>query len=101
MVLNRLDLRVTSFHNGEVILTGDYEVPDLFLLDKQLSGVDGLDLCRYIKSQEKTRRTPVIMISASPNISMLAKPAGADAVIIKPYKMSELKTVVLALLDNG
>jgi CheY-like chemotaxis protein len=85
---------VTVYQDGSPLLSGKFELPDLFLLDKQLSGIDGLDICRHLKSQEKTRHIPVIMISASPNIETLARSAGADNVIAKPFPIRELRQMI-------
>jgi CheY-like chemotaxis protein len=85
---------VTVYSDGGFLMTDKFELPDLFLLDKQLSGVDGLDICRHLKSQESTKHIPVIMISASPNIEKLARSAGADNVIAKPFPIRELRQMI-------
>ena len=71
-----------------------YKRPDLFLLDKQLSGQDGLNICRYLKSDDNTKNIPVIIVSATPGIGRMAKEAGADDFIEKPFRMKELLNVV-------
>lgn len=71
-----------------------YKRPDLFLLDKQLSGQDGLKVCRYLKSDNNTKNIPVIIVSATPGIGPMAKEAGADDFIEKPFRMKELLNVV-------
>jgi DNA-binding response OmpR family regulator len=83
---------------GEKVLNNDFEMPDLFILDKQLSGVDGLDICRFLKSQESTKHIPVIMLSANPHIHILAKPAGADDALEKPFKLKTLRELVAKYL---
>jgi CheY-like chemotaxis protein len=85
---------VTVYSTGDPLLKNDLVVPDLFLLDKQLSGIDGLDICRFLKSQERTKNIPVIMISAAPNIFQLARSAGADAAIEKPFPIRELRQII-------
>lgn len=87
-------IRMTAYESGDKILAEDYEYPDLFLIDKQLSGMNGLDVCRYLKSGERTREIPVIMISASSDIIDLSKTAGADEVILKPYELSDVLTII-------
>lgn len=74
--------------DGNDVFRNNYVIPDLFLIDKQLSGVNGLDICRHLKSQDSTRDIPVIMISASPDIAKLSKAAGADNYIEKPFEIS-------------
>jgi len=85
---------LTIYPSGTPILNGDYSVPDVFIVDKQLSGVDGLDVCRFLKSQEETRDVPIIILSASPNIKMLARNAGADGILEKPFQAKALKEMV-------
>lgn len=80
--------------NGDDLLNNKFEIPDLFLLDKQLSGVDGIDICRYLKEQKATSHLPVIMISANPNIGKLSEEAGADAYIEKPFEVKYLLEMV-------
>ena len=88
------DYLVTIFPEGDALLKNNFEVPDLFLLDKQLSGLDGLDICRYLKAQDHTRHIPVIIITATPSINILARNAGADNVIEKPFSMQALRQVI-------
>ncbi|WP_152266518.1 response regulator [Agriterribacter humi] len=80
--------------NGDDLLNNKFDIPDLFLLDKQLSGVDGIDICRYLKKQNTTSHLPVIMISANPHIGKLAEEAGADAYIEKPFEVKYLLEMV-------
>jgi DNA-binding response OmpR family regulator len=72
--------------------------PDLFLLDKQLTGYDGLDICKYLKSKEQTRMIPVIMLSATPGVGTLAMQAGADDFMEKPFNSAVLVTKVARYL---
>jgi DNA-binding response OmpR family regulator len=90
---------VTIYSTGEPVLNNEVELPDLFILDKQLSGVDGLDICQFLKKQESTRHIPVIMISASPSIYRLSQLAGADYAFEKPFKLKELRQVVNRFLN--
>lgn len=80
--------------NGDDLLHNKFDIPDLFLLDKQLSGVDGIDICRYLKEQKTTSHLPVIMISANPHIDKLSEEAGADAYIEKPFEVKYLLEMV-------
>jgi CheY-like chemotaxis protein len=94
LILERSGYDITIYPHGEPLLENDYELPDLFILDKQLSGVDGLDICSYLKQQPATKDIPVVMISASPHIARLAKQAGADDFVEKPFKMHELRQII-------
>lgn len=80
--------------DGRALLENNFDNPNLFLLDKQLPGVDGLDICKYLKSREDTKNIPVIMVSASPGIANMAKSAGADDCLEKPFHLKELLATV-------
>jgi CheY-like chemotaxis protein len=88
------EYRVVVYPSGDKLLTNEFEKPDLFLLDKQLSGTDGLEICRFLKGQPATRDIPVIMISAVPNIAGMAKAAGADDYIEKPFPIRQLRQLI-------
>jgi CheY-like chemotaxis protein len=85
---------ITTYTDGTPLMRGDFKLPHLFLLDRQLPGIDGLDICRYLKKQPNTKNIPIIMISASPSITSLAQAAGADDVIEKPFLIQELRQLI-------
>lgn len=82
------------FAEGYRLFDNQFSTPDLFILDKQLSGIDGLDICQFLKKQAKTKDIPVIMLSASPNIIKASKSAGADDALEKPFKINVLRDMV-------
>ena len=94
LILERAGYAVTVYHNGTALLEGDFTPPDLIILDKQLSGADGLDICRILKQREATKHIPVIMLSASPYIQWPAREAGADDFLEKPFKLKELMEMI-------
>ena len=69
-------------HNGVL--------PDLILLDVLLSGKDGREIVRYLKSQEETKHIPVIMFSAHPSAEQTARAAGAEDFLAKPFEIDAL-----------
>lgn len=81
---------VTSTLNGAEVATALLSKPDLLLLDIWMSGVDGRDVCRQIKSQPETKNIPVLMVSASRDIKESALASGADAFLAKPFDMKAL-----------
>lgn len=94
IILERAGYNVIHYTNGLEIIKGPLVVPDLFLIDRQLSGIDGLDLCKHLKSEEQTLSVPVIILSATPGILNLAKAAGADDFIEKPFAKAHLLKVI-------
>lgn len=66
------------------------DLPDLILLDVLLSGADGRDVCKFLRSQKDTKGVPVIIVSAHPSAEKSIKKVGANDFLAKPFKMSEL-----------
>ena len=65
--------------------------PDLILLDIMLGNVDGRELCKNVKGQIDTNGIPVIMISASHNLSdVLKQDCAPDDFIAKPFDINVL-----------
>lgn len=98
IILKKAGYLAEVIGDGHRLLKNEFEPPHLFLLDKQLSGCDGIDICRHLKEQANTAHIPVIMISANPNIGQLSKIAGADAYIEKPFDISHLLSTLEAVL---
>ena len=80
--------------SGHTLMENDFAQPHLFLIDRKLSGMDGLDICRHLKNQQPLKNTPVIMISATPGIGPMAQEAGADSYIEKPFAVNYLLKVI-------
>ena len=72
---------------------------DLILLDIVLPGMDGITVCRLLKSDPATARVPIYMLTAKAKLADMesAKRAGADGYISKPFKGAELMDLVDAL----
>ena len=94
LIFERAGYHVDIYGEASSILENNYNCPDLFLLDRQLSGQDGLKVCKFLKSQSHTKDIPVIIVSATPGIAKMAQEAGADDFIEKPFQMKELLNVV-------
>jgi DNA-binding response OmpR family regulator len=86
--------------DGSLVYKEHQHWPDLFLLDKHIIGRDGLDICRYLKSKTTTRQIPVIMLSATPGIEPLARDAGADDFLEKPFNSLALMLKVKEFLKE-
>jgi CheY-like chemotaxis protein len=85
---NDYDVAVTI--DGQSIYKMEKDFPDLLLLDIWMSGLDGREICRYLKKSELTRSIPIIMISANRDTEKIAKEAGADDFLAKPFEMEIL-----------
>ena len=100
MILDFHGYEVSSTYNGTDVLTLA-EYPDLLLLDIWMSGCDGRDICRALKSDKDRMHIPVLMISASKDISQSAMDSGANGFLAKPFNMDELLSKIETLLPNS
>ncbi len=77
------------------------KAPDLIMLDVKMPDMDGYEVCRRLKSDEKSRRVPVIFISALNDLSEKVKgfQAGGVDYITKPFEAEEILARVKIHLD--
>lgn len=94
MMLEMEGYDVMTTLDGERVASMFKYRPDLLFLDIWMSGIDGRDICRTIKSKKATKDTPVIMISASTSIGKSAQDSGADDFIAKPFQMKDILSKV-------
>lgn len=94
LILEDENYEVETSLDGETLLKNRESWPDLILLDIWMSGTDGRDICMYLKKQKETRHIPIIMISANGDGKHIAKSAGADDFLAKPFEMQTLLTMV-------
>jgi len=76
------------------------EKPDIILLDVILPGMDGHEICRWLKLEETTKGIPVIMLTIKKELSdkISALHIGADDYLPKPYNELELNARIYASL---
>jgi DNA-binding response OmpR family regulator len=77
--------------------------PALVLLDVMLPGMSGTELCRRLRREPATRRTPVIMLTArgSEGERVAGLELGADDYVTKPFSVRELMARVRAVLRRA
>ena len=91
--LEREGYRVLTAQNGgEAVEKTKESLPDLVILDVMMPQMDGLDACRLIKEDARTRDIPVIFLSARDETEMKVSglTLGANDYISKPFKAEEL-----------
>jgi two-component system, OmpR family, alkaline phosphatase synthesis response regulator PhoP len=102
--LERAGFKVQLFGAGREALTAIGErLPDLIVLDLMLPQVDGLEVCRAVRSNSKTAGVPIIMLTARAEESerIAGLEIGADDYIAKPFSPNELVARVRALLRRA
>jgi two-component system alkaline phosphatase synthesis response regulator PhoP len=79
------------------------EHPDLILLDLMLPEIDGLEVCKQLKKEEKTAGIPVIMLTAKSQETdkVIGLELGADDYITKPFSIRELIARVKVVLRRS
>jgi DNA-binding response OmpR family regulator len=75
----------------------------LVLLDLMLPRLDGLDVCRQLRSRPETAQTPILMLTArgEETDKVVGLELGADDYVTKPFSWKELRARVRALLRRG
>ena len=73
--------------------------PQLILLDVFLNGIDGLDICRQLKTMPNTKHIPVLIFSSYPQIGeRVIYEYGADDFIAKPFEINDLVSKMRSIL---
>jgi DNA-binding response OmpR family regulator len=90
--LEKVGLQVKVAKTGEEGLEAVRRGVDLVLLDLNLPGMDGLEVCRMIRRQATTAHVPIIIVSARADEvdRVLGLEMGADDYMVKPFSLKEL-----------
>jgi len=88
---------ITAFEGNEALRTAREGHPDLIVLDLMLPGIDGLEICRTLRSESEV---PIIMLTAKTTEEDRLKGLqfGADDYVTKPFSPRELAARVRAVL---
>jgi len=91
---------VTAYNGLEALEKVAEEKPDLVVLDIGMPKLDGWEVCRRLKSDEKTKHIPVIILTAYAQTSDQRKGAqlGADRFVTKPCDLTCLVEEINSLL---
>jgi DNA-binding response OmpR family regulator len=90
--LQKVGLHVKLAKTGEEGIEAVRRGADLVLLDLNLPGMDGLEVCRLIRRQAGTAHIPIIIVSARADEvdRVLGLEMGADDYVVKPFSLKEL-----------
>jgi DNA-binding response OmpR family regulator len=91
---------VQSFSNGDDFLISMKSNPrsDLYVIDINLGGTRGFEICSRIKENTDTSKSLVILISANPEVQQHARESLADDYMLKPFTQRELVQKITKLL---
>ena len=90
----------TAGSGHEALAKVQEKAPDIILLDIQMPGIDGYQVCKTLKESGNTRLIPIIMITALKDVENKIKAieVGADDFISKPFNKHEVLARVRSLL---
>lgn len=93
---------MTAQDGEEALASVASRAPDLILLDVMMPKLDGFEVCRRIKENEKTRLIPVVMVTALDNLEDKVRgiESGADDFLTKPVNRVELLARTRALVKT-
>lgn len=99
----REGLRPTIAESGEKglrIALNEKTTPSLIVLDLMLPGMSGMELCRRLRREPLTEKTPIIMLTAkaAETDKVTGLDSGADDYIVKPFSVKEVIARVRAVL---
>ena len=102
--LRRADMEAVHAADARAALVAISDAPpDLILLDWMLPGMTGLELARRLRSEERTKEVPIIMLTARgeevDRVNGLE--AGVDDYVVKPFSMRELVARIKAVLRRA
>jgi len=91
--LSKLGYSVCIAENGEeALVQASSEQPDIILLDVKLPKLNGIEVCKRLKSSDKTKQIPIIILSAKAQSDEIAAglKAGADRYLCKPISFPDI-----------
>jgi DNA-binding response OmpR family regulator len=103
LVLCREGYEVIEAADGAEALARAYDSdPTLVLLDVMMPGVDGFDVCRKLRSDQRTQRLPIMFVTAIDDIKQRNETLklGADDCIKKPIGPRELVSRVRGVMER-
>ncbi|HKG08493.1 MAG TPA: response regulator [Pedobacter sp.] len=87
------DIKTSSTSNDIIAQVTAY-TPDIIFMDNWLPDVGGIDATRELKRHATLKTIPVIYFSANNDVASLAKQAGADGYLSKPFDIQELEDII-------
>lgn len=93
---------MTVFSDGATLLEvlGHHPLPDVLVMDWEMPGLTGIDVCRFLRGNPATRSLPILLLTSHQLPEDVAEglAAGANDYVFKPFRAVELEARVLALV---
>jgi two-component system phosphate regulon response regulator PhoB len=94
---------VAALNGADAMVLVEEEPPALIILDWMLPEISGIEICRRLKADRKTRDIPIIMLSARSEEGDRVRglETGADDYVVKPYSVAELMARIKRNLNRA
>lgn len=104
-IMESCDYQVITAQDGfEALSAAQAEKPDVIILDLNLPGMNGFEVCHRLRTSEATRAIPIVMMTAayvSIDDARRGHTSGADEYVVKPFLREVLIHNVQRLLSRG
>ncbi|WP_100616006.1 hybrid sensor histidine kinase/response regulator transcription factor [Confluentibacter citreus] len=97
------DYNIIKFKNGKLAINHmEKDIPDLVVCDVMMPEMDGIEFCKYLKTNQSTNHIPIILLTAkSSTVNRIeGLSTGADSYISKPFSIDVLKLNIANLLSS-
>jgi CheY-like chemotaxis protein len=104
VILGKKNYRILSAYNGlEAVQILSGTQVDMIITDVNMPYIDGMSLLELVRSSERCRNVPVLVITASPlaEVPQEAFDKGASAFVYQPFSSFELLSIVSEYLEQG
>lgn len=100
--LSKLGYQVLEAANGlEGIKAAKLHIPSAILLDLMMPVAQGDLTLGFIRSTSELRHIPIIVTSAHPNAERIAAQLGANACLMKPFQLSDLRDLLESMIVSN
>lgn len=90
LILEDCGYEVTGMSDGNALYNKNTLLPDLILIDMYIHEGNSSDICKYLKSKNKTKDIPIILMSGDKDVSKTASEIGVDDYLSKPFGIDQL-----------
>lgn len=105
LLLEGLDMEVAEVAEGRaaILHVAVHQPPDLVCLDLMLPELSGYEVLEYMRSEDKLRAVPILIMSARalPQDRAYAEQVGATAYLVKPFRRDAFNAAVNRLLNGA